>query len=396
MTISNSSSHDDAMVNVSVVSSIERFAEREVKPIAHDYEANNEYPQQLADQMREMGLFGAIIPEEYGGSGLNISTYSAVVEALARAWMSITGILNSHLIMAYDIWKAGTEPQRRKWLPELSSGRKHGGIMLSEPGAGSDLQAITTVARRDGDSYVVNGTKMWVTNGRTGNTFIALVKTDLDAKPRHRGISLLIVEKETGPGFTVSRDIAKLGYKGIDTCEVVFDNFRVPAENLIGEKEGLGFQQIMSGLELGRINVASRAVGVAQAALDDAVRYAQQRETMGKPIWQHQAIQVMLAEMATRVQAARLLTQSAARRKDLGERCDMEAGMAKLFASETAHYCAMEAMRILGGYGYTREFNVERYYRDAPLMMIGEGTNEIQKLIIARQLIERNRLSDGT
>jgi alkylation response protein AidB-like acyl-CoA dehydrogenase len=385
-------SSDDSAVDASIVSQVERFAEREIRPIAHDYEANDEYPQQLVDGMREMGLFGAIIPEEYGGSGLNISTYSAIVEVISRAWMSVTGVLNSHLIMAYDIWKGGTEAQRRKWLPELASGRKHGGIMLSEPGAGSDLQAITTTARREGDSYIVSGTKMWVTNGRTGNTFIALVKTDPDAKPRHRGISLLIVEKETGPGFTVSRDIQKLGYKGLDTCEVVFEKFRVPAENLVGEEEGQGFKQIMSGLELGRINVASRAVGVAQAALDDAVRYAQQRETMGKAIWEHQAIQVMLAEMATRVQAARLLTQSAARRKDRGERCDMETGMAKYFASETAHYCAMEAMRILGGYGYTREFNVERYYRDAPLMMIGEGTNEIQKLIIARQLIERNKI----
>ena len=384
----------DATVNDDIVSEVARFAEREVKPIAHDFEARDEYPQQLVDRMRDMGLFGAIIPEEYGGAGLNISTYSAIVDVISRAWMSVTGVLNAHLIMAYDIWKGGTEEQRRTWLPELASGRKHGGIMLSEPGAGSDLQAITTTARRVGDSYLINGTKMWVTNGRTGNTFIVLVKTDPAAKPAHRGISLFVVEKDTGPGFVVSRDIPKLGYKGLDTCEVVFDNFKVPAENLIGEQEGLGFKQIMSGLELGRINVAARGVGVAQAALDDAVKYSQQRETMGKPICQHQAIQVMLAEMATRVQAARLLTQNAAQKKDRGERCDMEAGMAKYFASEAAHFCAMEAMRILGGYGYTREFDVERYYRDAPLMMIGEGTNEIQKLIIARQLIERNKLAN--
>ncbi len=386
--------HGDATVNDDIVSEVARFAEREVKPIAHDFEARDEYPQQLVDRMRDMGLFGAIIPEEYGGAGLNISTYSAIVDVISRAWMSVTGVLNSHLIMAYDIWKGGTEAQRRTWLPELASGRKHGGIMLSEPGAGSDLQAITTTARRAGDGYLINGTKMWVTNGRTGNTFIVLVKTDVEAKPAHRGISLFVVEKGTGPGFVVSRDIPKLGYKGLDTCEVVFDNFHVPAENLIGEAEGLGFKQIMSGLELGRINVAARGVGVAQAALDDAVKYSQQRETMGKPICQHQAIQVMLAEMATRVQAARLLTQNAAQKKDLGERCDMEAGMAKYFASEAAHFCAMEAMRILGGYGFTREFDVERYYRDAPLMMIGEGTNEIQKLIIARQLIERNKLTN--
>jgi alkylation response protein AidB-like acyl-CoA dehydrogenase len=274
----------------------------------------------------------------------------------------------------------------------MATCERRGGIALSEPGAGTDLQAIRTTATRDGDWYVLNGTKLWVTNGLHGNTYAVLVKTDPSASPAHRGISLFIVEKDQGPGFIVSREIEKLGYKGLDTCEVVFDNYRVPVANLIGGQEGLGFKLIMSGLELGRINVAARGVGLAQAALDDAVRYAQQRETFGKQIWQHQAIQLKLADMATRVQASRLLTRSAAESKDRGERCDMEAGMAKLFATETAQYCALESMRIHGGFGYTKEFNVERYYRDAPLLLIGEGTNEIQRTIIAKQLIERHRI----
>jgi alkylation response protein AidB-like acyl-CoA dehydrogenase len=377
-------------IDQDVLAQIRRFAEAEVRPVAHDLEARNEYPTALVARMREMGLFGAIVPEEYGGAGLNVSTYAAIIEEIARVWMSITGVLNSHLIMCYDILIGGTERQRTTWLPALSDGTKHGGIMLSEPEAGSDLQAIRVTARRDGDSYLIRGTKMWVTNGRTGNTFLVLAKTDPEAKPRHRGISLFIVEKEKGPGFTVSRDIDKLGYRALDTCEVVFDDYRVPAENLLGEQEGLGFKQIMSGLELGRINIAARGVGIAQAALDEAVKYSQQRETFGKPIWQHQAIALKLADMVTSVNAARLLTYAAAERKDLGQRCDMEAGMAKLFATETAMTCALESMRIHGGYGYTKEFDVERFFRDVPLLIIGEGTNEIQKTIIARQLIERS------
>ncbi len=379
-------------VDKEVLAQIRRFAESEVRPVAHDLEARNEYPTALVARMREMGLFGAIVPEEYGGAGLNVSTYAAIIEEIARVWMSITGVLNSHLIMCYDILTGGTERQRTTWLPSLSDGSKHGGIMLSEPEAGSDLQAIRVTARRDGDSYLIRGTKMWVTNGRTGNTFLVLAKTDTEVQPRHRGISLFIVEKDKGPGFTVSRDIDKLGYRALDTCEVVFDDYRVPAENLLGEQEGLGFKQIMSGLELGRINIAARGVGIAQAALDEAVKYSQQRETFGKPIWQHQAIALKLADMVTTVNAARLLTYAAAERKDLGQRCDMEAGMAKLFATETAMTCALESMRIHGGYGYTKEFDVERFFRDVPLLIIGEGTNEIQKTIIARQLIERNAL----
>jgi len=378
------------LVDEHVLSEIRRFAEVEVRPVAHGLEAHDEYPTQLVERMKELGLFGAFVPEEYGGAGLNISTYAAIVEEISKVWMSLTGILNSHLIMCYDILTAGTEEQKRTWLPALCEGRKRGGIMLSESDAGSDLQAIRTTARRDGDAYVLRGTKMWVTNGRHGNTFLVLAKTDPDAQPRHRGISLLIVEKDRGPGFTVSRDIEKLGYRGVETCEVVFDDYRVPVANLIGAKEGIGFKQIMSGLELGRINIAARGVGIAQAALDDAVKYAQQRETFGKPIWQHQAIQLKLADMATTVAAARLLTYAAADKKDKGERCDMEAGMAKLFATETAMTCSLESMRIHGGYGYTTEFDVERYFRDVPLLLIGEGTNEIQKTVIARQLIERN------
>ena len=380
-----------ATIDESILEQVRRFAESEVRPIAHDFEARDEYPAALVARMREMGLFGAIVPEEYGGAGLNVSTYAAIIEEISRAWMSVTGVLNAHLIMCYDILLGGTEAQKRTWLPALSAGTKHGGIMLSEPGAGSDLQAITTTARRDGDSYVLRGTKMWVTNGRTGNTFLVLTKTDTDAQPRHRGISLFIVEKGYGPGFTVSRDIPKLGYRSLDTCEVVFDDYRVPEANLLGEREGLGFKQIMSGLELGRINIAARGVGIAQAALDEAVKYSQQRETFGKPIWQHQAISLKLAEMVTAVNAARLLTYAAAERKDKGERCDMEAGMAKLFATETAMTCSLESMRIHGGYGYTKEFDIERLFRDVPLLIIGEGTNEIQKTVIARQLIERNR-----
>ncbi|MDE2572520.1 MAG: acyl-CoA dehydrogenase family protein [bacterium] len=374
-----------------IVEEVRRFAEREVRPVAHDLEASDTYPTALVERMKEMGLFGAIVPEEYGGVGLSIQTYAAIIEEIARAWMSVSGIINSHLIMCYDILHGGTEEQRRTWLPRMAAGDRRGGIALSEPGAGSDLQAIRTTATRDGDWYVLNGTKLWVTNGLSGNTFAVLTKTDPAAEPRHRGISLFIVEKDQGPGFTVSRQIHKLGYRGIDTCEVVFDGYRVPAANLIGGREGVGFRQIMSGLEVGRINVAARGVGLAQAALDDAVRYAQQRETFGRPIWQHQAIQMKLAEMATRVEASRLLTRSAAERKDRGERCDMEAGMAKLFATETAEFCALESMRIHGGFGYTKEFDVERYYRDAPLLIIGEGTNEIQRTIIAKQLVDRNR-----
>jgi alkylation response protein AidB-like acyl-CoA dehydrogenase len=374
-----------------VVEQIRRWVDREVIPVARELELADKYPEALVEQMRSMGLFGAIIPQEYGGAGLDFSTYAAVIEEIARGWMSLTGVINSHLIMAYAVLSSGTEQQRRRWLPSMASGERRGGICLTEPDAGSDLQAIRTTARRDGDDYIINGHKLFVTNGAHGNTFAVLAKTDPKASPPHRGMSLFITEKGE-PGFTVGRKFAKLGYRGVDTVELFFDDFRLPADNVIGGREGEGFKQIMSGLEVGRINVAARGLGVGRAAFEAAIRYAQQRRTMGKPIAQHQVIQVKLAEMATRLEASRLLVRQAAEKKDLGERCDLEAGMAKLFATETAQFCALEAMRIHGGVAYMQDLSVERYYRDAPLLLIGEGTNEIQSLVIARQLLERYRI----
>ncbi len=338
--------------------------------------------------MKELGLFGATIGADYGGLGLPCATYAQIVERIARVWMSVTGIFNSHLIMSAIVERNGTEAQKRAFLPRFASGELRGGLALTEPDCGTDLQAIRVTARRDGDHYVVNGTKTWISNGIYGSCFALLVKTDLHAEPRHRGMSMLIAEK--GPGFTVSRKLEKLGYKGIDSAELVFDNYRVPADRLVGGVEGRGLQHALSGLELGRINVASRGVGIAQAALDESVRYAQLRKTFGVPIAQHQAIQLKLADMATRTEAARLLVRRAADLYDTGQRCDMEAGMAKLFATEAALENATEAMRVHGGYGYSKEFIVERLYRDAPLLVIGEGTNELQRIIIARQLVQRN------
>jgi alkylation response protein AidB-like acyl-CoA dehydrogenase len=311
-----------------------------------------------------------------------------VITRITRTWMSLAGIINSHLIMASAVQRHGTQAQKSAFLPRFATGELRGGIGLTEPDAGTDLQAIRTVARRDGEDYVVNGAKTWITNSGQGNCIALLVKTDPEAQPRHKGMSLLLAEK--GPGFKVTRKLEKLGYRGIDTCELLFENYRVPADRLIGGTEGRGLQQILSGLELGRINVAARGVGVAQAALDESVAYSQVRKTFGKPICEHQAIQLKLGEMATRLEAARLLVESAARAYDRGERCDMEAGMAKYFATEAALENSIEAMRIHGGYGYSKEYNVERLYRDAPLLTIGEGTNELQRMIIAKQLIERN------
>jgi alkylation response protein AidB-like acyl-CoA dehydrogenase len=376
-----------------IVATIRDFVERDVKPIASEYEHQDRYPFHLVDKMKELGLFGAIIPEEYGGLGLDYTTYAMIVEEICKGWMSVSGILNTHLIMCYIVTNFGTEEQKRRLLPAMARGEKRGGLALSEPEAGSDVASLRTTARREGDVYIVNGTKMWITNGRHGNTFALLAKTDTQVRPAHRGISCFIAEKGH-PGFTVSKDIKKLGYKGLDTCELIFENFPIPADNLVGGVEGQGFKQVMSGLEVGRINIAARGVGIAQAALEAAVRYAQQRQTFGKPIAEHQAIQLMLADMATKVEAARLLTYSAAAKKDRGERCDLEAGMAKLFASEISLQVSFDSMRIHGGYGYTEEFPIERYYRDAPLLIIGEGTNEIQRLVIARQLLQRYKLSD--
>jgi alkylation response protein AidB-like acyl-CoA dehydrogenase len=371
-----------------ILDMLDRFLKTEVKPYVHELDAKDEYPHEIVEKMKEMGLFGCLIATEYGGLGLSTATYAKIVDRISAVWMSVSGIINSHLIMAMTIQRNGTEEQKREFLPRMATGELRGGIGLTEPDCGTDLQAIRTVARRDGDEYVVNGSKTWITNSKYGNVLALLVKTDPDAQPRHKGMSLLIVEK--GPGFEVSRQLQKLGYKGIDTCELTFTDFRVPVSRVIGGAEGLGLKQILSGLELGRINVAARGVGVAQAALDEAVSYSQQRKTFGKPICEHQAIALKLGEMATRVEAARLLTDSAARAYDKGLRCDMEAGMAKYFATEAAVENSMEAMRIHGAYGYSKEYNVERLYRDAPLLTIGEGTNEMQRLIIAKMLIARN------
>jgi len=371
-----------------ILDAIARWLERDVRAKVRALEHDDVYPEEMVERMKALGLFGATIPQAYGGLGLPASTYAKIVALISEVWMSLTGIFNSHLIMAAAVARFGTEEQKRRFLPKFASGEVRGGLALTEPDCGTDLQAIRTRAVRDGDHYVVNGTKTWISNGIQGTCFALLVKTDPAAEPRHRGMSLFLAEKREG--FNVSRKLEKLGYKGIDSAELVFADYRVPADCLIGGEEGHGFRHTMGGLELGRINVAARGVGVATAALKDAVAYSQVRRTFGKPICEHQAIQLKLGEMATRCEAARLLVESAARAYDAGERCDMEAGMAKYFASEAALENSIEAVRIHGGYGYSKEFNVERYYRDAPLMCIGEGTNEMQRIIIARQLIARN------
>ncbi len=371
-----------------ILDSVDRFLDRHVKPVALKLEHDDIYPDEIVERMKELGLFGATIPEEYGGLGLRPSTYAKMIERISTVWMSLTGIINSHLIMAYIVTKTGTEEQKAAFLPRFASGELRGGLALTEPDCGTDLQAVRTVARRDGDDYVINGTKTWISNGIHGSCFALLVKTDPTAQPRHKGMSMFLAEK--GPGFQVSRKLEKLGYKGIDSAELIFEDYRIPADRLIGGVEGRGMACAISGLELGRVNVAARGVGVAQAALDESVKYSQQRKTFGKPIHEHQAVAMKLADMATRVAAARLLVQQAANALDRGERCDYEAGMAKLFASEAAVENAMDAMRIHGGYGYSKEFVVERLYRDAPLLCIGEGTNEIQRIIIAKRLIEHN------
>ena len=372
-----------------ILDGIEHFLERDVRPYVSELEAGDIYPAELVTKMKELGLFGATISTEYGGLGLPATTYAKIVEKISGAWMSVSGIINSHLIMAAAVERHGTDAQKESYLPRFATGELRGGVALTEPDAGTDLQAIRTVAKREGnEGYRVNGNKMWITNSIHGNCVALLAKTDPNAKPRHTGMSLFIAEK--GPGFNVSRRLEKLGYKGIDTAELVFEDYFVAADRLIGGEEGFGLKQVLSGLELGRINVAARGVGIAQATLDESVKYSQMRKTFGKPICQHQAIQLRLADMATRVQASRLLTERAAEAYQRGDRADMEAGMAKLFATESAMENALDAMRIHGGYGYSKEFPIERMFRDAPLLLIGEGTNEIQRIVIARQLIERN------
>ena len=370
-----------------ILDSIERFIARDVKPVAHELEAADAYPSEIVEKMKEIGLFGATVAPEYGGLGLGAVTYARIVERVSAAWMSIAGIFNAHLIMAAVVERFGTDGQKQRYLPRFASGELRGAVALTEPDCGTDLQAITTRAVRDGDDYVINGAKMWITNSIYGHIIAVLVKTDPGTDPPHKGMSLLLAEK--GDGISVSK-LDKLGYRGIDTGSLVFEDCRVPADNLIGGEEGRGLQQILAGMELGRINVAARGVGIAQACLDESLAYAQVRKTFGKPICEHQAIQIKLADMATAVEAARLLVEKAARVYDSGERADMEAGMAKLFASEVALKNSLEAMRIHGAYGYSTEYNLERYYRDAPLLAIGEGTNELQRIIIARELIKRN------
>jgi alkylation response protein AidB-like acyl-CoA dehydrogenase len=372
-----------------VLDALDKFLASEVRPHVRALEHDDVYPAEIVEKMKVLGLFGCTIAQEHGGLGLSTATYARIVERISATWMSLAGVINSHMILATVIERNGTAEQKTSFLPRLARGELRGGVGLTEPDCGTDLQAIRTVARRDGTDYVVNGRKTWITNSLYGNCLALLVKTDPNATPRHRGMSVLLAEK--GPGFAVERKLEKLGYRGIDTCELAFDDYRVPADRLIGGVEGRGLQQILSGLELGRINVAARGVGVADAALKEAIAYSQVRKTFGKPICEHQAIQLKLADMATRLEAARLLTERAASAYDRGERCDMEAGMAKLAATEAALENSIEAMRIHGGYGYSKEFAIERLYRDAPLLVIGEGTNEMQRIIIARQLIERNK-----
>ena len=367
---------------------IDRWIEREVRPVVMHHDHNDLWPAELVDQMAEMGLFGATIGQEYGGLGLPATTYAKIVARISSYWMALTGIFNSHLIMAAAVERFGTPEQKAEWLPKFATGEIRGGLALTEPDAGTDLQSIRMTARRDGDDYVINGTKTWISNGIKGSCFALLVKTDPDAEPRYKGMSLFIAPK--GPGFSVGKKFDKLGYKAIDSAEMIFEDYRLPAANLIGGVEGEGFLQATGGLELGRINVAARGVGLAEGSLRLATEYAQLRKTFGKPIAQHQAIQLKLGEMVTRARAARLLTFDAAEAYDRGERCDMEAGMAKYFASEAAVRNSEEAMRIFGGYSYSKEYEIERYYRDALLMCIGEGTNEMQRMIIAKQWLKRN------
>jgi len=361
------------------------FVNKEIRPVAQEWEASGRYPTEIVEGMKELGLFGLTVPEEYGGLGVDMVSFALVFEEISKGWMGIAGILGSHSLACWMINKHGTEEQKARLLPDLAAGRRRTGIGLTEPGAGTDLQGISTTARLEGDHYVVNGSKTWITNARHADPLPVLVKTDPTAKPAHKGMSVLLIDTDT-PGFTVSRDLPKLGYKGTESCEIVLENVRVPKENLLGGVEGRGLQQALSGLEVGRINVAARSLGIAQAAYDEALTYAGQREAFGQPIHNFQAVQLKIAEMAIKVQASRLLVYWAASQADAGHRVDMEAGMAKTFASEAAMECALASMQIHGGYGYSKEFVVERLFRDAPLMSIGEGTNDIMRTVIAKAL----------
>jgi alkylation response protein AidB-like acyl-CoA dehydrogenase len=373
-----------------LVETVRAFVDREVKPTVRDVEHANEYPEAWIEQMKRIGIYGLAIPEEYGGSPVSMPCYVEVTQELSRGWMSLAGAMGGHTVVAKLLARFGTKDQKQKYLPPMATGELRATMALTEPGGGSDLQNMTTDALPEGDELVINGAKTWISNARRSGLIALLCKTDPKANPRHKGISVVLVEH--GPGLTVSRDLAKLGYKGVESCELLFDDYRVPASAILGGGPGKGFAQMMKGLETGRIQVASRALGVATAALEDALAYAQQRESFGQPIWKHQSVGNYLADMATKLTAARQLTRYAAERYDSGERCDMEAGMAKLFASEVAMEIALNAVRIHGGYGYSTEFDVERYFRDAPLMIVGEGTNEIQRNVIASQLVARGHI----
>ena len=377
-----------------ILATVKKFLDKEVAPVASELEHRNEYPTEIVERMKEIGLFGANVPEEYGGQDLSYTVYAMIFEEISRVWMGLAGILGTHSVMCDVIARFGTADQKQRFLPIMATGEKRGAICLSEPHAGTDLQAIRTGAERRGDYYYINGSKMWITNGRRAELMLILAKTNKDAKPAYAGMSAFIGEKGE-PGLTVSRDIDKLGYKSLETCELLFEDFRVPVANLIGAREGEGFKHVMTGLESERINVAARGLGVARASFEEAIKYSQQRRTFGKPICEHQAIQLKLAEMATKIEASRLLVYAAAEKKDRGERCDLEAGMAKLFATETAQECSLDAMRIFGGNGYAKDFPVERYYRDAPLLIIGGGTNELQRLVIARGLLKKYSIRDS-
>ena len=378
---------------------VRQFADEQIIPNAEHHDSEDSFPEPIVEQMKELGLFGVTIPEEYGGMGLDLTTYAMIVEELSRGWISISGIVNTHFIGSYLLMKFGSEEQKQKYLPLMASGEIRAAFSLSEPELGSDVQAIKSTARKQGEHYEINGQKMWVTNGLLSGLVFVLVKTDSQAEPRYKGMTCFICEKEPGAtennGLTIPPKIKKLGYKGVESTELVFDGFSVPAENILGgEAEGLGqgFVQMMDALEVGRVNVAARGVGIAQRALELALKYSQERKTFGRPIAEHQAIQFKLADMATQVDAARLLTMRAARLKDAGERSDLEAGMAKLFASEAGRFCVEESFRIHGGYGYSKEYEIERLYRDAPLLLIGEGTSEIQRMVIGRTLLKRHKL----
>lgn len=373
-----------------IVELVREFVNRDVKPAVRDLELTNTYPEALIEKMKQMGIYGLAVPPPWGDVHVSTPCYALVTEELSRGWMSLAGAMGGHTVVAKLIAAYGSNEQKTQYLPKMATGEVRATMALTESSGGSDLQAIHTTARRSADSYIVNGSKTWISNARTSQVVALLCKTDPSAIPAHVGISILLVEK--GEGFTVSRDLPKLGYKGVESCELTFEDFEVPASSLLGAEEGQGFTQMMRGLEIGRIQVAARAVGVGRAALEDALRYSQERESFGKPIWQHQSIGNYLADMVTRLCAARQLILYAARRYDTGERADMEAGMAKLFASEAAMQIALDAVRIHGGYGYSTEFDVERYFRDAPLMIVGEGTNEIQRNVIARQLVKRNNV----